>query len=180
MMLSIKTVNFIPKQVRFENYFQKAQKLVKKYSKIGICVLAVAIVVEGAGIAWYGSMSVPVELDAEYEKATVGMADIKSELAVIQKSKGENQLPMAALTGLVAVKPDSLKFTRIQIGLKGDAKNPDWILFEANAKDAMLFREYAARLLENPLFAQVSVNKIASTNRDASKSATIVVRKGKG
>lgn len=178
VFLRLASANVLPREVRLDSRFAQMKKKTLQYSKTLIGVLLVALAIEGGGILYLSSIQIPEKLQSEYDHANVKIAMVKKELEIIKQGKLEHQYPLEALTALIEAKPKDVGFIHLELGRAGGA-GKQWITLNLAAADPMQFREYAARLAENPLFGGANIQQISTENRSGQKTATIEIGRGK-
>lgn len=179
-MLLHRSCNFVPEEIRNENNFRKISAVAKVYFRWLILFLGIVFLLECGGIWWFSGVTVPRPLEDEYQKAKVDIEVIKKEFGVIEKAAGEDQAPLAALYGLLKDRPPEIGFNRLEIGQSDGKKGAsEWISLEGVGTDPIIFRDYALKLNQNPVFANATISKIDSNQQNNIKTATIKAGKGK-
>lgn len=173
--------NLLPESVRKRSRFQRLQKLAKKYAKILIVVFSIIAGIEAGFLLYASTVTIPTNLQNEYQKAKGEFDNVKKELAIITQAKSDDQKPLTALEILLTQKPQNLGFSEIEIGARNVDKNAKkWISFTAKSNDPMIIRDYANRLADDSRLSNISIEQITSDNNIAGlKTGMVVIGKGK-
>lgn len=173
--LKIQSANVLPQDVRLENRVRQVQKKVKKAAKWAVVSLSAVLMMELAGILYFGSFVIPNDLQQDYDRASQSMPQIKKELEIIKQAGNEHQFPVEALRILTNQKPADILYAGVEIGKQGK----DWIHLDVKAKEAIQIRDYQAVLSDTPAFKDIRISQITTDEKTKMKNALLAIGKGK-
>ena len=128
---------------------------------------------------------IPDSLRNEYAVAQTKQSDVNRELERVQQKGAEDEDILTALRSLISSKPESLGFTEVEVGQRGNADDTErtkrWVRVTAKAQDPMVVQDYISRLTANPTFNGVVIEEISSdgSKDNLVKRARLVIGRAK-
>ncbi len=179
-ILRIGVANLLPENMRKENRFLQFKTKLLKTLKYASVVLAVLTAGEFCALVYFATVTIPEDLQEDYDFAQKEMEAVKKEIALLKAARAEHQYPLQALEGLVRNKPDGMTYTHMDIGAHTQqvAGGQLWVELSAESSDPISFSDYAVRLEGEEMFQKVSIRQIA-TNGNGYKNAVYLISKGK-
>ena len=143
-------------------------------------ILALTVVVEMAGMIYFSHITVPDELEADYQAAQASKSEIDAEISAIKAARTENMQVMEAYKELLANRPNGLGFVDLTIG----SSNPDnkaakenYVKLKATSLAQTSFNEMITNLETDSFFVSPVLNSMNKAG-DAAMTADISIGKG--
>ena len=177
--------NVVPQDVSQNSRKARLRKALKKWARVALVLGVIAVGAEVAGSIYFSSIMIPDSLRNEYAVAQTKQSDVNRELERVQQKGAEDEDVLTALRSLISSKPESLGFTEVEVGQRGNADDAErtkrWVRVTAKAQDPMVVQDYISRLTANPTFNGVVIEEISSdgSKDNLVKRARLVIGRAK-
>ncbi|MBO6211276.1 MAG: hypothetical protein J6N99_11365, partial [Schwartzia sp.] len=168
--------NLLPQGMQTNAKLYRVTQHVKKISRILLCIGVSLLAIFPGIVMYFSSFDVPQDLQEQFEQNQKELPVIERDLSLIAKSKQEHCSPMTGFRALLLARPDTLGFTKVQIG-KGTGTRGAWMEADLVSRDPLIFQDYVASMAVDKTFSGASIIKIG-TDSSGYKTATVTLRKG--
>lgn len=177
--------NVVPQDISQNSRKARLRKALKKWARVALVLGGIAVGAEVAGSIYFSSIMIPDSLRNEYAVAQTKQSDVNRELERVQQKVSEDEDILTALRSLISSKPESLGFTEVEVGQRGNADDAErtkrWVRVTAKAQDPMVVQDYISRLTANPTFNGVVIEEISAdgSKDNLVKRARLVIGRAK-
>lgn len=176
---TIASGNVLPEEIKISSKRYQRFEDFTRYSKFGIFGLLLIGIAEGVAIGIISNVSIPKDLQTEYEAAQRNATDIENELKIIKLANTENEFPLEAYSAMTENLPEGVNFTSLSIGNNAKQDNSKWIKAKIITDDPLKFQDYVSSLSTKPEFKDVSIPQFNTDTSSGYKTAEMTIAKGK-
>ena len=142
---------------------------------ISVAVMVTVIIAEIVSCLCMKSVKPAEGLVLDYEAAKESMAELETELRVMERAKRENAEAFKALGLLMTGRPAEVGFETLAVHAGGE--DSSWASLAIRAKNGEALQKYMSNLTASESFGGVTIES-SQENQDSSISAVISVQKG--
>ena len=176
----VTSANLLPEELQKEAKNTHWRGIASRSLSVMTGILALTVVVEMAGMIYFSHITVPDELEADYQAAQASKSEIDAEISAIKAARTENMQVMEAYEELLANRPNGLGFVDLTIG----SSNPDnkaakenYVKLKATSLAQTSFNEMITNLETDSFFVSPVLNSMNKAG-DAAMTADISIGKG--
>ena len=176
----VTSANLLPEELQKEAKNTHWRGIASRSLSVMTGILALTVVVEMAGMIYFSHITVPDELEADYQAAQASKSEIDAEISAIKAARTENMQVMEAYKELLANRPNGLGFVDLTIG----SSNPDnkaakenYVKLKATSLAQTSFNEMITNLETDSFFVSPVLNSMNKAG-DAAMTADISIGKG--
>lgn len=176
---SVSPGNVLPDEIKQDlKRFQRFEHI-STLSRIGVVLLALVAVGEGAAIGFVSGEKVPQDLQKQYDTMKADSVGLKDELDIIGLAESEHEYPLEAYAAMTQELPEGVNFTSLEIGNNGTQDNSRWIKAKIYTDDPLKFQDYVNSLSMHKEFGNVSIPQFNTDTSSGYKTADMTIAKGK-
>jgi hypothetical protein len=166
--MQIDNCNLLPHEYVEQFEYMRISSVIQK-TLIILALVLLLILSVAVGMCYFmqtnHTLDVPVEIKQSYNAAQQHAAELKKKKDLVANSKAEDCQALVSLNKLLSIKPQDVKFTKVDI-----SKN---IVVEGFAKDPAVINQYVSQINTIQAFNKASVDKISSAVNGDIKTFTL-------
>lgn len=175
--MSFESANVLPAEaIKSAKALQLKDKAVSMI-KTAMAFMFLLLVAENAAAFYFSSLTIPQQLQEDYDAAYSSSGDISSEIDLIKTAHNEDTEAIAGFSELVNTKPQDLGFISVEFSSSQSASQGGWLTVSAASADPLKFQDYLAGLSMNQAFSKPTITRMSSES-SGMKIAEITARKG--